>query len=388
MDPSGLNQLQTVYANQRAMSQTPGGIMPGAYSDLTKATSNIASTGKTLAETQNVNAGLGAKLASGVIADPSNDATWREAVNKHYDTFGGPSLEKQQLLGVKDPAQRLQIARAYAGQGMSPDEANKPVQITPGNAVTTPSRLMTPPTATSAGPANAPIVPGLTPGQKATQTSEAEATTKYLQDDGHKTYSNAQSLLGSMVNVDHDVENLGPAWMGPGTQAKASFVKGINSALSNLGVSNENLLSPDKVATSEELGKETIRAGMQLINSNFGGSREAASIIQMGGKAVVGQQNSYLGAKYVSATIKAAAQRQIDLYEYQADHKDQLPAVSEIQFNKAHPPQQYAMGGITSVIPQGAKNYLTQHPETAPQFNKNFGSGTAQYVLANPQQAQ
>ena len=397
-DPAGAGQLQNVFAGQRAMSQTPGGILPNQALDLGK-------LNKTNAETQGVNLGLQAKLAGGVMADPTSDDAWTTAVNAHYKTFGGPDLERQQLLAIKDPNQRLQIARAYSGQGVDPNEANKPFQYEPGNNVTTPGRLMSagiplpqakpgqpgqPAQPAQPGQPNAaplpapqtinpaPAIQGLTPQQKSLQTATGTKTVDYLQDEGYKSYSNAQTLLGSMVNVDHDIDKLGPNWMGPGADMKASAVKIINSVRSQAGL---DPISGDKVATWEEFNKEQTRAGMQLINSNFGGSREAASIIQMGRAATPGVSNSYLGAKYVSATIKAAAQRQVDLYEYQAQHPEQLPAVSAVQFNKMNPPQQYAMQGIASVIPDGAKQTLMQHPETAATFNKHFGSGMAQFIL-------
>lgn len=394
-DPAGAGQLQNVFAGQRAMSQTPGGILPNQALDLRK-------LNKTNAETQAVNLGIASKIAGGVLADPTNDQAWQSAVNAHYQTFGGPDLERQQLLSIKDPNQRLQIARAYSGQGVSPDEANKPFQYEPGNNVTTPSRLMSAgvpmpqarpqqPGQTAQQPAPvpqtinpAPAIQGLTPQQKALQTATGTKTVDYLQDEGRKTYDNATTLMGSMVNVDHDIDALGPQWMGAGADAKASVAKSWNSMLDTLGVQGGHI-DPGKIATWEEFNKEQIRAGMQLINSNFGGSREAASIIQMGKAAVPGVSNTYLGAKYVSATIKAAAQRQIDLYEYQAAHQDQLPAVSAIQFNKMHPPQMYAMSGIASVIPDGAKQTLMQHPETAATFNKHFGSGMAQFILGTAQ---
>jgi hypothetical protein len=193
--------------------------------------------------------------------------------------------------------------------------------------------------------------------------------------------------MGSMVNVEHDIDALGPKWMGAGAELKGNFAKGWNSFVDTLpgsdAVKAAAKFDPSKVSSWEEFNKEQIRAGMQLINSNFGGSREAASIIQMGKMAVPGVENTYLGAKYVSSTIKAAAQRQIDLYEYQAAHPDQLPAVSAVQFNNTHPPQMYAMKGITDVIPDGAKQYLAAHPETAATFNKHFGNGTAQFILSN-----
>lgn len=133
LDPNVGNTYQNMHFNALAAAQTPGGIQPSAYEALTGA-------GKNLAATKNEKAGLGAKIAGSVIAAPDNDTVWREAVNQHYDTFGGPTLERQKLLAIKDPNQRLQIAKAYSAGGTSPDEMNKPMTYQPGVTLTTPAR--------------------------------------------------------------------------------------------------------------------------------------------------------------------------------------------------------------------------------------------------------
>jgi hypothetical protein len=94
-------------------------------------------------------------------------------------------------------------------------------------------------------------------------------------------------------------------------------------------------------------------------------------------------QNTYLGAKYVSSTIRAAAQREIDLHEYKTQLlKQGKPIVSaDVDFNNTHPPQSYAMGAITSQIPPAAVQHLKSDPKLAPQFNKQFGPGTAEYLI-------
>lgn len=137
-DPTGASTLQNVYAGQRAMAVTPGGLLPDAYSHLTSAGKNIAETQKVGVDTASAGSDFGAKIAQGVLADPSNDAVWRNAVEQHYKTFGGPELEKQQLLGLKDPAKRLDIAKAYAAQGVPSGTFGAPHGIGPTESVTTP----------------------------------------------------------------------------------------------------------------------------------------------------------------------------------------------------------------------------------------------------------
>lgn len=137
-DPTGAGQLQTVFAGQKAMAVTPGGLMPKDYSELSSAGKSQAETRKVGVDTVASGTDLGAKIAQGVMADPSNDSVWRNAVNQHYSTVGGPELERQQLLSVKDPSTRLQIAKAYGAQGVPPGTFGAPHNVSPTDAITTP----------------------------------------------------------------------------------------------------------------------------------------------------------------------------------------------------------------------------------------------------------
>jgi hypothetical protein len=188
--------------------------------------------------------------------------------------------------------------------------------------------------------------------------------------------------LGRLQVIDHNIDTLGPQWMGAGADTKAELGKAWNSTLDTMNVKGFHI-DPNKIATWEDFNKETTRAGMELIKSNFGGSREAASIIQMGRTAVPSVQNTYLGAKYVSSTIKAAAQWEVDKYNYKANLlKNGQPLVgADADFSKQHPPQQYAMGAITSQIPAPAVAHLKSNPNLAPQFDRQFGPGTAEFLL-------
>ncbi len=417
-DPSVGQTLQTMGANERGYGATPGGLAPNQYGELASAGEKIAQTKKIGAETQGIGIEQGAKIAQGVLADPSNDSVWQKAVDQHYQTFGGSELEKQQLLGVKDPAKRADIAKAYAAQGVSPNTYGTPHNVPKTDAVMTPGsnyavqpRSPLPPPGQQGGMIGAPgeriiggavvqdnggaipnqrvsqvfgsIPPAMTPGQLEQQKGLAA---KGVDDFGksQEHYESAQNLKQRMAVIDHNIEQLGPQFMGSFANAKGEMLKGFNSLVSSFPNGEKLAINPNKVATWEDFNKETVRAGMELIKSNFGGSREAASIIQMGNTAVPSAQNTYQGAKYVSATINAAAQRQIDLHEYKAKLAQDGKSIvgADVAFNKAYPAEAYANTAIASVLPREAISMLAQNPNLAAQFDAKYGKGMSNYAMA------
>lgn len=216
---------------------------------------------------------------------------------------------------------------------------------------------------------------------KATQQGAVDAMKQFTEKDT-PAFDSAQSLAMRLDIIDHNINALGPSWMGAGADTKAEVAKAWNSTLDSFGVKGMHI-DPTKVGTWEDFNKETTRAGMELIKSNFGGSREAASIIQMGRTAVPGVQNSYIGAKYVSATIRAANQMQMDLYNYkkQLAQNGQSLVGAEADFYKNHPPIQYGLGAITAQIPKAAVAHLRANPNLADQFDKQFGENTSEFLL-------
>lgn len=163
LDPSVGSTLQQIGERTREYATNPQGLSTESTQQLTGAGKNIAETGKIQADTQNTNTDISGKIAQGVLVDPSNDKVWSDAVNKHYDTFGGSTLEKQQLLAVKDPALRTKIAASYAGQAVPPSDFTKPHNVPVTDAVTTPAAILGGPAA-AATPAPAPSQGGMIPG--------------------------------------------------------------------------------------------------------------------------------------------------------------------------------------------------------------------------------
>lgn len=291
----------------------------------------------------------------------ANDIARAERTNPAAVTPLGQALGKETVTpeGVPYPAVGIPGARPVPTQSIRPSAGQtQPLQPTPPQGMTE-----------SVAGAKANI-------------GGAEAAMKDFVEKSTPAYNSAQNLKGRLDIIDHNVDVLGPNWMGSGANVKAEAGKAWNSMMDTFGVQGMHV-DPNKIASWEDFNKETIRAGMELIKSNFGGSREAASIIQMGNTAVPNVQNTQLGAKYVSATIRAAAQREIDLHEYKAllAQNRQSLVGADVAFNKLHPVKDYAMGGITSVIPNAAKAHLLSDPKLAPMFDKQFGPGTAEFIL-------
>ena len=276
-----------------------GGLAPAGA----EANANIALRGAETAKTQagipGEMAGSDAKIsdlsaqhANQYIADPTQ-ANWDDnvALTKKYKG----SLAAAQLDNIKDPDQRMALMKGHVGGGLTAEQA-KPQFVSPESNPVSPTDYL-------AGRPSAGVGGGApnTPQSVETQKQTAAKTIDYLQGEGHKSYANAQAFLGSMQTVDHALQQLGPAWVGPGSQAKTEFVNGLNSALNQFGIKP---ISADAVGNAEVLGKEANRAGMQLISSQFGMSREAAQTIQTGIKSVVSQGNSYTGAKMLSETLR------------------------------------------------------------------------------------
>ena len=311
----------------------------------------------------------------------ANDIVRAERTNPAAVTPLGQALGKETVTPEGVPYPAVGVLGQVRTQSIRP-----PLSTMPQAGPNQPFQGAPPPSAqpSQSGQSSASQVSGMT-GQVAQAAALKEGTVQAMKDFNEKSvpaYNSAQNLLGRLDIINHNIDVLGPNWMGAGANIKGEVGKAWNSTLDSLGVKGMHI-DPQKIASWEDFNKETIRAGMELIKSNFGGSREAASIIQMGNTAVPNVQNTPLGAKYVSATIRAAAQREIDLHEYKAGLAQVGHSLvgADVFFNKTHPTKDYAMGAITSVIPQPAKAHLLSDPKLAPMFDKQFGPGTAEFIL-------
>ncbi len=185
----------------------------------------------------------------------------------------------------------------------------------------------------------------------ASQLDEA----KTLQDDyagpERKAFENANTTMGLLTEMDRDFDTMakGGGFLVPGSGAKfrSSLAKFANTVGQMVNKDGAPLFDPSKVASIENLTKDTRRMGLTVLTTMLGNQREAAQTISNITQAVPDIENTYLGGKLLISSIKAATQRAIDQRNFenawQADPRNQGNLTGAIEaFNKAHPAQDYA----------------------------------------------
>ena len=225
---------------------------------------------------------------------------------------------------------------------------------------------------------------------------ERELQTKVLPEQFEKAkdqYESGLSLQLQMRQMQDQLGQLGTqGFLAPGTgdTARVNFAKHINTIAKNyLGLADNQLpFDPNKVASSEDILKTTTRLGFDLARQL--GSREAMMIVQQAIGAVPGIENTPRGARLIFGSLNAAAQRQIDYYQFlqkwvapdangQPTHANTMGA--DVAFNSLHPPAEYARNALLSGVPQNRIAYLRAHPNSAKDFDAYYGQGLSSSIL-------
>lgn len=199
--------------------------------------------------------------------------------------------------------------------------------------------------------------PGTKPGQvpptkMAPGPIEAmkEAAERFGGENEVKQFHAAQMALSGAKAMENDFNTLNstPGYFntGSGVETKVAAAKWVNSALGTMGINPG--FDPNKIASFEDLQRQTKLAGDQLTNQFFGGGREAASTIMNSQKAVAGAGDTPKGALLGVATIREVARMGIDrrnfMTNWMLDPKNEGDMRSaEEQFYKQRTPESYAL---------------------------------------------
>jgi hypothetical protein len=173
-------------------------------------------------------------------------------------------------------------------------------------------------------------------------------------------YQAAQTAKLGLDQIDDAINTLGPAgWMGTGAGPRLQFARAFNTVLNSLPISEDTKkdiqFDPGKIAKLEDFNKQSLKLGFETAKTL--GSREAMQIVQQATKSVPNFEQSPLGAKLVSSSLRQAAQRQEDYYKFLARPENQGRVGAEIDFNNQNPPLKYSLRALgASGLPVPIKN--------------------------------
>lgn len=194
-------------------------------------------------------------------------------------------------------------------------------------------------------PASSAVAVG---GARALTSQQKEDNSKALDKwnaEGAKAADGAQATLGSLEYLDSGLDHLhaagGAIEPGPGGEIRLGMAKAWNTIGTALGIPPENLsFNPRDIASGDDVMKETGRLGAQVTNFMFGQQKEAAQTIIGMTKTVPGLENSWLGGKLVTDSLRALANRAIDERNFVTEYKSRNGGTilnAEDIFNAQHP---------------------------------------------------
>jgi hypothetical protein len=169
-------------------------------------------------------------------------------------------------------------------------------------------------------------------------------------DTARKGNEAAQAAKYRLNLIDHSISQLGPqGWMGTSAGRRADAAKAFNTAADAFlkkEVADKLRIDPTKIANVEDFNKQTQTLGFELAKTL--GSREAMQIVQQATNSVPNVNQSPLGAKLVSGSLRQAAQRQEDFYAYMVRPENRGRLGAEIEFNQQNPPEKYSIRAIAA----------------------------------------
>ena len=192
----------------------------------------------------------------------------------------------------------------------------------------------------------------MTEGEEAGQTKALERWGT-----GFQTFDAAQRMLGTVDYMREELATImhGGAALQPGPlhDLRLEVAKGINMIHTLFGM-KAPWDDAESIAKSEDFGKNAVRALTLFTNEAFGQQREAAQTIQTMARGIPGLDNTPLGITLMLNGIEAAAQRTIDMRQYQQQWMDANKGYlnrSDVAFNRAFPAKDYADKALNSAFP-------------------------------------
>jgi hypothetical protein len=205
---------------------------------------------------------------------------------------------------------------------------------------------------------------------------------KGIFDESRKNFLASKDVNFQLDTIDKDIKNMGPDWLGSGANARAKLARTYNTALQFVPETLRNELrldqiDPEKIASWESFNKASQKLGFALAKSL--GSREAMQIVQAATASVPNAEQTYWGARLVSAGMRQAAQRESDFHQYVIGlmRNNQSTLDADVTFNQKNPVSKYVNNAASVVPPQPAIDYLRANPtrENKLAFEKKYHDG-------------
>lgn len=183
------------------------------------------------------------------------------------------------------------------------------------------------------------------------------AASNYTQE-GKKQYDSATLVnnWATQMEAAADRLNVGGGWSatGPTNQWRMEAANLANDMFNVFGL--KPAFDTDKVASWADLAKLTKTAGLQLNNSIWGASREAANVVNIGLSSIPSNVNPERAFHMIMDNIKETAQNRKDEYAFQTNwlldpKHGGNPLGADLAFKQMYPAEKYAYRAISKSRP-------------------------------------
>lgn len=377
LEPEMATQMATFGATQRGISAAHGMLpaaqeqLAGAAAQSARAANERAQLGGNLAETDIKIKNGAAQTANAFIANP-NPQTRQDMIN-YAAKYKGPDAARE--LSQLTDQQLLDRATGHVGGGLTAEQGAATVQTQ--NAEGAPVYQ------TRAQFVGSPGVVGQTPQAK----SQAEKQGTYFSNlySGIAAAGNTAANAKDEINIAKSVINDPQFYSGTGEGVNLAYKR----ALASFGVDPGASLPQEafrKVMAQNILNQVTaLREAQEQIGG--AGSRIFQSQIQLMENAAQNPDNSVAANRFLTSLAERSANRSQLIANMAADYRGgKLDAGFEKQLrdytnnNPLFSDQELKFPKLIGMDPK-ERQYLKEHPNTAPMFDRHYGKGASQSVI-------